>query len=79
MYICEGELGLNVKKYLDMALSEDVYIMIDSRPKIVISATKEARGEFEKIMDSLTGSLEYEGDIEELLYEKRMEDYMNLC
>jgi hypothetical protein len=73
MYICDAEFGLNVKKYLDMALKEDVYIMVDGRPKLVISITQKEREKLQEVVDSLAGSLEYDGDVEELL-EKRLDE-----
>jgi len=70
MYVTATEFRTNVGKYLDIAMREDVFIMKYGFPEVILSANKEAK---KRVMDSLIGSLKYDGDVEKLLEERLKE------
>ena len=70
MYINATEFRSNVGKYLELMQKEDVYIMKHGKPIGVLSASETTK---QRLIDSLTGSLKYDGNPEDLL-EKRLDD-----
>lgn len=53
MYVTETEFIAGVDKYLEIALSEDIYIVINGVPSIVVFSSERA---IRKISDSMTDS-----------------------
>jgi len=70
MYVTATEFRTNVGKYLELMQKEDIYIMKYGKPHGMLTASEEIK---QKLIDSLSGSLEYDGNPEDLL-EKRLED-----
>lgn len=70
MFVTATEFRTNVGKYIEMAKSENIYIIKHGVPLVVLSACDDAR---KRIIDSLLGAYEYEDDLDDLLDERLRE------
>jgi len=70
MYVNATEFRSNVGKYLDLMQKEDIIIVKHGKPIGVLSASKATKLQ---MLEWLSGSCKYDGDLEDLL-EKRLDE-----
>ncbi len=75
MYVTASEFRMNVGKFIDISLHEDVFIVKHGQPITVLSSSGKTK---QRIIDSLAGSYKFEGDIEEFVFKNRLDDYESL-